>query len=115
MPCMKSCSNAVPWSSWTRAATANGRVGMKILDLMTTVQQTSHQNSTGPDEADLLKVPHDLAPSMSFLSVSRQMYREALGVLYGSKTFLTTAPFHCHNPGLTQIKVGADFIMSIRS
>lgn len=67
----------------------------------------------GEDQADFLQRPHDLAPGIPFLSVCRHIYHEAIGILYGSNTFLATAPYHRHNNDLIQVKAAADFIVSV--
>ncbi|KAH6642939.1 hypothetical protein C7974DRAFT_447774 [Boeremia exigua] len=61
------------------------------------------------------KKTHDLNHAILLLRVCRQIYHEAVGVLYSDNTFCVTVPEHRHNWITSQISTASGFLQSIGS
>lgn len=58
---------------------------------------------------------YDFGPGIALLRVSRQIYHEAVGILYAGNSFCVTVPDHRHNRDMDQIATAARFCQAIES
>jgi hypothetical protein len=66
------------------------------------------------EELRSLREPsHDIGSCVPFLRSCRQIYFEAVGILYSANSFLISANLHQHNEKMNQISTAADFLVSL--
>jgi hypothetical protein len=71
---------------------------------------STEDKPTHEELALLRKPPHDIGPVVGVLRTCRQVYHEAVGVLYSSNSFTISADLHRHNSTMKQIYRAAQFI-----
>jgi hypothetical protein len=68
------------------------------------------------EELTILRQPsHDIGSCVPLLRSCRQIYFEAVGILYSANSFLISANPYQHNEQMTQISTAAEFLMSLGS
>jgi hypothetical protein len=68
------------------------------------------------EELTILRQPsHDIGSCVPLLRSCRQIYFEAIGILYSANSFLISANPHQHNAQMTQIYTAANFLTSLGS
>jgi hypothetical protein len=68
------------------------------------------------EELTILRQPsHDIGSCVPLLRSCRQIYFEAVGILYSANSFLISANPYQHNEQMTQIFTAAEFLMSLGS
>jgi hypothetical protein len=66
------------------------------------------------EEAVALRTPsHDIGPSVAVLRTCRQMYHEAVGILYGANSFLVSSSLVTHNLHMDQFWTAQWFLRSL--
>jgi hypothetical protein len=58
---------------------------------------------------------HDIGPSVTVVRTCRQIYHEAVGVLYSGNAFWISVELHCHNAGMFQLRLAAPFLSEVPS
>jgi hypothetical protein len=68
------------------------------------------------EELTILRQPsHDIGSCVPLLRSCRQIYFEAVGILYSTNSFLISANPHQHNAQMTQLFTAANFLTSLGS
>jgi hypothetical protein len=70
---------------------------------------------TEEELSTIRKPSHDIGPCLPLLRSCRQIYFEAVGILYGANSFLVSANPYQHNKTMTQIYTAANFLTSLGS
>jgi hypothetical protein len=63
----------------------------------------------------MLSPSHDIAPGINMLRTCRQVYHEAVGILYSSNSFTISMDLHRHNRTMQQLDTAADFVHRLGS
>jgi hypothetical protein len=75
-----------------------------------------YEDPLSQDELDILQKPsHDMRSCVPLLRSCRQIYFEAVGLLYSANSFIISVNPYQHNPQMTQISTAAIFLTSLRS
>jgi hypothetical protein len=67
------------------------------------------------EKAMMLSPSHDIAPGINMLRTCRQVYHEAVGILYSSNSFTISVDLHRHNRTMQQLDTAANFVHRLGS
>jgi hypothetical protein len=67
------------------------------------------------EKAMMLSPSHDVVPGINMLRTCRQVYHEAVGILYSSNSFTISVDLHRHNRTMQQLDTAANFVHRLGS